>query len=117
MPTNSQDTFHIQENAKEQDTHSKNSISQWNESLPGTPFHITGNKEKGYFLRMGDYRLTEIHQHNEIEKEFSHKENIKFEEKLIIYFADMLLTEQYNITLTMIAAALHKEGSKNVKIS
>lgn len=27
--------------------------------LDGTPFTITGNEEKGYFLRIADYKLTD----------------------------------------------------------
>lgn len=30
--------------------------------VPGSPFTIVGNKEQGYFLTMGKYRLTDAYQ-------------------------------------------------------
>lgn len=52
-------TFNIPNNAGE--THKENSPLIEHNELPNTPFHITGSKEKGYFLRLGDYRLTDIY--------------------------------------------------------
>lgn len=35
------------------------------DAIKNTPFIITGNEERGYFLRLGDYRLTEYMQTKE----------------------------------------------------
>ena len=44
-------------NASETATESKKLIS--NEPIDGTPFHLVGSEEVGYFISLGKYRLTE----------------------------------------------------------
>lgn len=51
--------FNIQNNANE--THKANSPLITHTKIDNTPFTITGNEEQGYFVRMGDYRLTDLH--------------------------------------------------------
>lgn len=58
-----EELLNIQQNANQ--THNGKSNSQnekpliEDESLPGTPFHVRGNEETGYFLRLGNNRMTE----------------------------------------------------------
>lgn len=63
MPTD-QKTEHsallnTQLNAEESPTKQKSSELVEREQIVDTPFWIIGNKETGYFLTMGKYRLTE----------------------------------------------------------
>lgn len=57
------DLLHIQNSVDV--THNDNSPLIIHEEIENTPFTITGNKEKGYFVRMGKYRLTEYHKNKE----------------------------------------------------
>lgn len=56
--TTQEDILHGQINAEE--TPKENSTLVEHEDLPNTPFKITKTQE-GFFLRMGDYRITDIH--------------------------------------------------------
>lgn len=46
---------------KVHNNHSGDQIKQLvtNEEIEGTPFRLVGNKEKGYFIAFGKYKLTE----------------------------------------------------------
>lgn len=61
--------------------------------VEGTPFHITGNEETGYFLRIGKYRLTD---------------NFKTEDEV----QDELFNGQWYITCNLIAVIM--EAEKNI---
>lgn len=52
------DIYNIQPNANE--THNKNSPLIIHREIPRTPFVITGNEDRGYFVRLGDYRISDI---------------------------------------------------------
>lgn len=47
-----------------EEVHKKNSNLELitMDEVPGTPFKITGTEEKGYFLTLGKYRLTEYYE-------------------------------------------------------
>lgn len=67
------DILHTQENIKE--THNKKSNSLiTHEPIEGTPFAITGASDKGYFLRLGDYRLTQDYKTTEEVRKILHTE-------------------------------------------
>lgn len=67
------------------------------EEIKNTPFHISGNDEKGYFIRMGGYKLTE--------------------ERSTPREAEKLLTShRWHIILTMMAAIEHANGRGRVTI-
>lgn len=57
--------------------------------IEGTPFWIIGRKDKGYFIIMGDTKLTETVETKEIAME-------------------KLIKEQYNITFRMIGTIVEK---------
>lgn len=58
-----EDILNTQTSAEE--IHNDNSPLITHKKVEETPFYITGNNETGYFVRMGDYRLTEIHKTEE----------------------------------------------------
>lgn len=76
------------------------------EQLPGTPFHITGNEEKGYFLRLGDYRLTDYQTKNEILGDPDDPVPLNMTE-IMQHFQNMLRDDQWDIIITIIAAIEH----------
>lgn len=79
--------LHSQTNAKEMPR--ENSPLIIHKEIPDTPFHITGSDEHGYFVRLGDYRLTKIHK--------------------TIHEAEMEIhNEPWNITLRMIGAVTER---------
>lgn len=41
---------------------------------PGTAFQIVGNKEQGYFVALGYYRITEIHTKEECQRMINEKD-------------------------------------------
>ncbi|AXH77139.1 MAG: hypothetical protein [Microviridae sp.] len=60
MSLKQQDILKSQRNAEEADReNSETGKLMEREEIIGTPFLIVGNEEKGYFLALGPYRLTE----------------------------------------------------------
>lgn len=47
-----------QMNVKEMDNKNSSKLIE-REHIPGTPFHVIGMKDKGWFLIMGNYKITE----------------------------------------------------------
>lgn len=56
MQSKQKDTSNTPSNGDE--IHNKSSNLIEHIEIADTPFHITGNEETKYFLRLGDYRLT-----------------------------------------------------------
>lgn len=80
------------------DTGSSNSTSQNDElveriKVPGTGFEIVGNKEKGYFIALGTYRLTE----------FKSKE----------YCMKMIEIKDWDLIVSLIGAAIQADKREN----
>lgn len=98
MKNEQEDIYNIQPNGEE--TNKENSPLIEHEKIEGTPFTITGSPTKGYFLRIGDYRLT----------------NMGLSKRSII---KQMEEEQWNIILKMIAVVIDREAqlqiSKNTK--
>lgn len=90
------DLLNIQNSAQE--THNSESPLIIHEPIENTPFTICGNEEKGYFIRMGSYRLTEYY--NTIENAKNHLE-----------------IRKWDITVTIIAAILHSQGDQTIKMT
>lgn len=59
MSTDNLDAFNGQTNAENENTNNEDySKLIIHEEIEGTPFHISGNLEHGYFIRIANYRLT-----------------------------------------------------------
>lgn len=76
-----------QSNVKENNNSKSTLITR--ERINKTPFTVIGNEETGYFIAMGDYRLTEIH-------------------KRIEQAMAEILEEPWNVTLKMMSAIIDR---------
>lgn len=54
------DLLHTQSNVEETPNNKSTLITH--NKIEGTPFYVTGNEEKGYFIRLGDYKISEAKQ-------------------------------------------------------
>lgn len=79
------------------ETHNENSPLIIHEPIENTPFIITGSSNKGYFIRMGSYRLTKY-------------------VKSIEECKTMLDSNKWEIIVTIIAAVEHANGNQNVNL-
>lgn len=94
METRQSDTSNTNGTINETTKHNYPLITH--EQIPGTPFTITGNQDKGYFLRLGDYRITEAYQTKQDA-------------------ADQLTIEQWNIIVKVLSIVMEKILSKNTE--
>lgn len=101
----------------DQNGNNSNSPLIIHEDIDGTPFKVTGNEKTGYFLRLGDYRLTDFIHRRQIETNYPWAENTSFKTMIQEYFQEYLMVNQWQIVLTIIAAVQHANGNKNVQLS
>lgn len=80
--TETKELLHSLVNAGEQPQNKEQSseeLHQLVERIPitGTPFHTVGNKEQGYFLTLGKYRVSDEFKTKEDLETYIHNENIQ----------------------------------------
>lgn len=87
-----QDTSNTQSNAEKENTskiHSGNSALIQKIPIENTPFHAIGNEQDGYFIAMGNRKLTEQYQ---VKGQEEFKQLLEYEQWNIV--AQMMLVSQ-----------------------
>lgn len=81
------DTSQSQTNANADNTNKETSLMIEHEKIEDTPFNVTFVQDNGWFIRMGDYRLSQLYQ-------------TKYEA------LQALKTDQWNIIQRLVAAMI-----------
>lgn len=99
MPESKESTeqLHTQQGGEENNNlQSGEEYKEEHREIKGTPFHLSGNEEKGYFLRLGDFQMSP---------------RFKTEREVEGYIKN----NRWNIILGMIGTALTRWEGKKVE--
>lgn len=110
MSTTQRELLASQTNAENPDNSTSSEHLIEKEQIPKTPFWVVGNKEKGYFLTYGKWKITDNFQSMEEAKTALHEEQWHIMTILAGIIADELLQKTRKQEMNKITDILKKEG-------